>query len=95
MGATAVRQMAQILTHVETIVAIELFAAAQGIDLRRQDMGQPGAKLGQGSAAAYDLIRQHIPYLEHDTTLAPHIEQVRQLVANGTIKQAIEAAVDG
>lgn len=95
MGATAVRQMAQILTHVETIVAIELFAAAQGIDLRRQDMGQPGAKLGRGSAAAYDLIRQHIPYLEHDTTLAPHIEQVRQLVANGTIKQVIEVAVEG
>jgi histidine ammonia-lyase len=35
MGATAVRQMAQILEHVETIVAIELLCAAQGIDFRR------------------------------------------------------------
>ncbi|MCL4871547.1 MAG: histidine ammonia-lyase [Anaerolineae bacterium] len=94
MGATAVRQMAQILTHVETIVAIELFAAAQGIDLRRQDMNQPEAKLGKGSAAAYHLIRQHVPFLEHDTTLAPHIEQMRQLVASGKIKQTIETALE-
>ena len=39
MGATAVRQAWQILEHVETIVAIELLCAAQGIDFRRQKRG--------------------------------------------------------
>jgi histidine ammonia-lyase len=90
MGATAARQAEQILVHTETIVAIELLAAAQGIDFRRRMMGNESAELGQGTAVAYNLIREKIPFLEGDVYLAPLIEQVRQLVANGTIKEAVE-----
>jgi histidine ammonia-lyase len=86
MGATAVRQAWQIMEHVETIVAIELLCAAQGIDFRRQN----GEQMGWGTEAAYDLIRQHVPFLDEDTFLAPHIESARQLVADGTIKRAVE-----
>ncbi|MBE2199989.1 MAG: histidine ammonia-lyase [Anaerolinea sp.] len=93
MGATAVRQAAQILDHVETIVAIELLLAAQGIDLRRQEMGD-GVSLGMGTAVAYDLIRQQVPFLQQDAPLAPLIEQVRQLVAGGIIKEAVEQCLD-
>jgi histidine ammonia-lyase len=92
MGATAVRQVAQILDHVETIVAIELLLAAQGIDFRRRALGVE--QLGQGTAVAYDLIRRQVPFLDNDTTLYPYMEQVRQLVANGTIKRAVETAVN-
>lgn len=93
MGATAVRQAAQILDHVETIVAIELLLAAQGIDLRRQEMGDD-VSLGMGTAVAYDLIRQHVPFLGQDTPLSPLIEQVRQLVAGGIIKEAVEQCLE-
>ena len=86
MGATAVRHVAQILDHVETIVAIELLSAAQGVDFRRRD----GQRLGAGTQIAHKLLRQHIPFLEHDTYLAPHIEAARQLVADGIIKQTVE-----
>lgn len=92
MGATAVRQVAQILDHVETIVAIELLLAAQGVDFRKRALGTE--QLGQGTAVVYDLIRQHIPFIQNDTTLYSHMEQMRQLVANGTIKQAVEAALE-
>ena len=115
MGATAVRQAAQILTHVETIVAIEFLAAAQGVDFRRRaladdpalaptgmparptpdpsqdDMTSGAELLGDGTAVAYELIRQRVPFLQEDTILAPLIEQVRQLVADATIKEAVEA----
>jgi histidine ammonia-lyase len=91
MGATAVRQVAQILDHVETIVAIELLLAAQGVDFRRRALGTE--QLGQGTAVAYDLIRQQVPFVHNDTTLYPYMEQVRQLVADGTIKRAVETAV--
>lgn len=91
MGATAVRQVAQILDHVETIVAIELLCAAQGVDFRQQQMGDK--QMGAGTAVSYHLIRQKVPFLPHDTILSPHIEQVRQLVAEGTIKEAVEEAV--
>lgn len=94
MGATAVRQVDQILRHVETIVAIELMAAAQGVDFRREVIGTE-ADLGRGTAAAYRLIRQQVPFLREDTVLAPYMEKVRQLVATGTIKEAVEAEVEG
>lgn len=93
MGATAVRHMAQILEHVETIVAIELLCAAQGIDFRRL-ASRPSAVQGTGTTLAYDLIRQRVPFLREDVVLSPHIEAVRQLVASGTIKQAVEAGLD-
>ena len=87
MGATAVRQAWQILANVETIVAIELLAAAQGIDFRRQNEEE----MGWGTAVAYDLIRQHVPFLDQDTELASHIESIRRLVADGIIKKTVEA----
>jgi histidine ammonia-lyase len=43
------------LTHVETIVAIELLAAAQGIDFRRRDLSvdRPNSlQMGAGTAVA-------------------------------------------
>ena len=91
MGAAATRQVGQILDHVETIVAIELLAAAQGIDFRRQQMD--GATLGKGTAVAYDLIRSKVPFLEADVHLAPLMEEVRQLVADGTIKEKVSEEI--
>lgn len=92
MGATAARQAGQVLDHTETIVAIELLLAAQGIDFRRQALGGQ-ARLGQGTAVVYDLVRQAVPFVDHDVALAPYIETVRQMVNAGIFKQAAEAAV--
>jgi histidine ammonia-lyase len=88
MGATAAQHTARVLGHVETIVAIELMAAAQGVDFRRQEMGVD--HLGEGTAVAYELIREQIPFLAEDTALAPYIEKARRLVAEGRIKRAVE-----
>jgi len=92
MGAAAARHTEQVLAHVETIVAIELLSAAQGVDFRRQVMGRD--TLGTGTAVAYDLIRQRVPFLHDDAVLSHHIEQVRQLVAGGAIKRAVEARLN-
>ena len=94
MGATAARQTAQILDHVETVVAIELLTAAQGVDFRRRAMDRPAAHSGTGTGMAYDLIRQEVPFLEEDVALAPYVEAVRRLVATGTIKEAVEQALE-
>ncbi|MCA9927884.1 MAG: histidine ammonia-lyase [Anaerolineales bacterium] len=91
MGATAVRTAERILTHVETIVAIEMLAAAQGIDFRRREMQPDGLGLGAGTAVTYNLIREKVPFFDKDTFLAPHIESVRKLVASGAIKETVEA----
>ena len=72
----------------ETIVAIELLASAQGIDFRRQAMGD--VQLGRGTAVAYNLLREHVPFLTQDTVLAPIMEKIRVLVADGVLKNAVE-----
>lgn len=90
MGAAAVRHAGQILEHVETIVGIELMLAAQGFDFRRRELGLSAVDMGQGTAVAYRLIREKIPFLNADVALYPHIEQARQLVEHGIIKRAVE-----
>lgn len=94
MGAAAVRQAEQVLSHVETIVAIELLSAAQGIDFRCREPGKSPACLGAGTAVAYGLIRERVPFVADDVPLAPFIEQVRRLVHDGTLKRAVEATLD-
>ena len=88
MGPAAARQAREIANNVETILALELFSAAQGIDFRRQALG-PDARLGKGTAPAYSFIRKHIPFIEKDEVMYPHIETMRKLLANESLLQEI------
>ncbi|MEW5957122.1 MAG: histidine ammonia-lyase [Chloroflexota bacterium] len=92
MGCTAARQTRQINDNVERILAIELMAAAQGIDFRKEELGQ-AARLGQGTQPAYNLIREHVPFLEKDAIMYPYIEAVRRLVAGGQLVTAVNKQV--
>jgi histidine ammonia-lyase len=88
MGCTAALQARQIIDNVERILAIELMAAAQGIDFRRETLGQT-ARLGRGTQSAYDLIRQHVPFLEQDAVMYPYLEAIRKLIASGKLVLAV------
>jgi histidine ammonia-lyase len=92
MGVTAALQTRQIIENVEHILAIELMAAAQGIDFRKKKL-EPTARLGQGTQPAYNLIREHIPFLEKDAVMYPYIEAVRQLVTTGQMVGAVNKQV--
>jgi histidine ammonia-lyase len=59
------------------IVAIELMAAAQGIDLRRPLATSPAL------ASMHAALREKAAFLEEDRALAPDIEAVHGLVAKG------------
>ncbi len=91
MATNAAHHTLAVIESVETIVAIELLAAAQGIDFRREQLG-PAARLGKGTAIAYEIVRREIPFLEHDQPLAPLIERARQLVAEGALLAAVEGS---
>jgi histidine ammonia-lyase len=92
MGCTAARQACQILDNLEYILALELMAAAQGIDFRKEELG-PSAQPGRGTRIAYDLVRQHVPFLENDAIMYPYIEAARHLVADGTLFRSIAVAL--
>lgn len=86
MGATAARKAEQIIAHVETIVALELLCAAQGVDFRRRK--QPNLRLGRGTDGVFAAIRSKVPFVSADEVMYPHIESVRQLVHQGEIVRA-------
>jgi histidine ammonia-lyase len=97
MGVTAGLKLRQIISNVEHILAIELFAAAQGIDFRLKDMTITHANtqppLGRGTCAAYQLIRQNVPFIERDVALQPYMNHVHQLVISGHMTDVVKAAL--
>ncbi|MGE0128128.1 MAG: histidine ammonia-lyase [Blastocatellales bacterium] len=74
MGMTAALKFAQVVNNVETILAIELLCAAQGLEFLKPL--KPSLRL-QG---VYDRVRQRVPALERDAPLAPYIESLKQVV---------------
>jgi histidine ammonia-lyase len=95
-GATAARHAQGISENVATILALELFAAAQAIDFRREHMRAAGEapQLGRGTAPVYALIRAHVPFLERDAVMYPYMEKVKELVMGGQVRQTVCAAID-
>lgn len=94
MGATAARQAKQIADNVERILALEMFAAAQGIDFRRRALGAK-ARMGKGTKPAYDSIRRLVDFLEQDAIMYPLIEAVRGLIASGELVREVMQALPG
>jgi histidine ammonia-lyase len=94
MGATAVRHAEMVLRNAQRVVAAELFAAGQAIDLRRRQAGRP-LRMGKRTAAAYALLRQHVPFLEADTVMAPWMERACRLVAEGHLLRAAQEGIAG
>ena len=87
MGMTSARHARGIVANAEVVVAIEVMAAAQGLDLRA-----PLRPAG-GTGAARDAIREAIPFLDADRELGPDIDAATELVRNGTLVGAVESAV--
>lgn len=85
MSPVAVRKCGEILKNVGAVLAIEMYSAAQAMDFRKP------LKPGKGSQIAYDIIRQHVSFLEKDRVLYPDINKIADLVRNSTILDEIES----
>jgi len=86
MGTTAARHARDITRNVENVIAIEMLAAAQGMDF--WDM-----KPGIGTKIAHDLVRKHVPFMEEDRIIYKDMEIVRELVDTGVVVDAVEKQV--
>lgn len=87
MGVTAALKARRINSNVERILGLELMAAAQGVDFRREVM-KGDARLGAGTQPVYDLLREHVPFFERDTVFYKYIRKVHELVQRGEIAEA-------
>ena len=79
MATFAARRLQPMLRNTEYIVAIELLAAAQGIEFLRP---LTSSTVLEG---VLQLVRQASPAMMQDRSLAPDMELVHQLVAQGRI----------
>src|SRR4051812_13298542 len=87
MGWSSARKLRTALHNLGRILAIELMCAARGLDLRAPM--QPAA----GSAAARGAVRERIDGPGPDRWLAPELERAEELVRDGGLLEAVEAAV--
>lgn len=94
MGVTAGLKLRQILENVEGILAIELLAAAQGVDFRRRAPQGP-QRLGRGTGAAYAQLRKAVPFIERDTLMKPYLDAAVALVRSGVVVDSANRALIG
>jgi histidine ammonia-lyase len=88
MAPLAARRLAQMVELGERLVSIELVVAAQAVDLR----GRP--VLGVGTARAYDLVRERIPFAGLGEASPQDLEPVRALIRSDALT-AVAASPGG
>ncbi|ADL13436.1 histidine ammonia-lyase [Acetohalobium arabaticum] len=89
MGTIAARKAKDILYNTSRVLAIELLAAVQAIDLVNPD----GKNLGKGTAAAYQKVREKIDKLDEDRVMYEDINQSVDLIKEEKIIQAVEQEI--
>jgi histidine ammonia-lyase len=87
MGTIAAWKARQIVENSRRVIAIELIAAAQGLDF-----------IHLGSSTAVEnvkaVLRKEVPPLEEDRSLAGEIEKVARMISTGVFVSAAENACD-
>ncbi|HEU4448830.1 MAG TPA: aromatic amino acid lyase [Gaiellaceae bacterium] len=77
MAPLAARRLGEMVALGEALVAIELVVACQAVDLRAPE------RLGQGTRAAHEAVRELVPFLGEGDTLVPDLEPLHGLVRSG------------
>ena len=81
MAPIGARRALAVADLVTSILAIELMASAQAIDLRKR-------KPSRRSAAVVQAVRTAVPFREVDSPWHDALERVRDIVRDGTIARA-------
>ena len=77
MGMTGAGKLRSIVDLAEMITAIELIAAAEGLEYRAPL--QPG----RGASTAHELVRRRVPKLTSDRAMSGEIESIREAIRAG------------
>ncbi|BBE31984.1 histidine ammonia-lyase 1 [Tepiditoga spiralis] len=85
MGTIASRKAREIIYNASRVLAIELIAAVQAIDLRGGK-----EKLSPATKSVYNLIRKNISYWEKDREMYPDINNAAELILNNSIVKEVE-----
>ena len=67
MGSNSATKLIRVVDNTETVLAIELFNAAQALEFRRPAKSSPALE------AIFEAYRQVVPFIENDTYMSPLI----------------------
>ncbi len=88
-GLVAARRTRETLRDARCIVAFELICAAQAADIR----GLEG--LSSATRKLHGIVREHVPYLDHDEPTTDYIEAVAALFESGALLDAVPGDCEG
>jgi histidine ammonia-lyase len=77
MGMTAALKFRTIVENAENVFAIELLAAAEGLEIRRP------LRAGIGVERAFAVVRSLAPRVDEDRPLSPDIERIAEAIRAG------------
>ncbi|CCH32382.1 aromatic amino acid ammonia-lyase [Actinosynnema sp. NPDC047251] len=83
MGTIAARDARSVVELVTEIAAIHLLAGCQAADLRGAHL------LGLGTRTGYEVIRDHVPFVDHDRRLDEDLGVVVGLIRSGALVAAL------
>jgi len=83
MGLAAARKARRAVECLQYVLAVELICAAQALEFHKP------LEPGVGVSAGYGLVREHVAPLDGDRVLAPDIERIRDVVADGAFRDVV------
>jgi histidine ammonia-lyase len=87
MATFAARRLHPMAENTRGIIAIELLAAAQGIDFRRP------MKTSAALESAHALLRKKVAFYDHDRHFAPDIEAAKSVIADEHLLALVPAGL--
>lgn len=88
MGSIAAQKCYKILQNLESVIAIELLCATQGIDFLLP------LKCGVGTDRAYKFIRKHVKHLNKDRLIYNDIQSLIEIIKNDSLLNEVESVVE-
>ena len=82
-GLVAARRTRDMLQNSSYVVAFELICASQAADIRGTET------LSTVTKKVHDMVRERVPYLDHDVPLTDPIEAVADLMYSGDLLEAL------
>lgn len=87
MGTIAARKAREIMGNVRKVLAMEMLAACQGIDLR----GNKG--LGAGTNIAYNIVREQVSFLADDRVMYKDINLCEDIIKTNVLVDRVEEKI--
>jgi histidine ammonia-lyase len=88
MGTIAARKAKEIMENTRNVLAMEILGAVQAIDIRGKK------KLGAGTEAAYNVVRNYTKFIEEDLVMYKEINKCEEIIKKNLIVDAVEKALN-